>query len=298
MPFDAEKLFMDYNIPYETKGKNIGEGWIGVNCPFCIDQSLHGGINLEEARYNCWICGPNSLENFVSEILEVSFYKAQEIIEEYTTQTRRKIITNLQIKKPTVLSMPEGTGPLQDRHYTYLIKRKFDPYKIEEEYQLIGTTHIGSYKFRIIIPIFINRNFISYQGRDVTGKQELRYKACKKSDEVIHYKEIVYNADNTENKVVIVEGPTDVWRLGRGSVATFGTGWTAQQVLFIAKKKYERIFILYDEGKFAQERAHKLAWNLGTFCKDIQVITLDDGVEDPGSMKQKDADYLMKDIMK
>lgn len=42
-----KQLLIDYRIPFSEQGKNIGNGWIGLKCPFCDDHSNHLGLNLQ-----------------------------------------------------------------------------------------------------------------------------------------------------------------------------------------------------------------------------------------------------------
>jgi len=50
--FDVEQFLYDYSVSYTTSGKNVSQGWIGVQCPFCDDHSSHGGFNINEGYYN------------------------------------------------------------------------------------------------------------------------------------------------------------------------------------------------------------------------------------------------------
>jgi hypothetical protein len=295
MGFDAMKFLEDYSIPNWDEGKNVSPGWRNIQCPFCSDHSNHGGFN-PEGTYICWRCSYHPLEDVISEILQVSYYEAIQIKKEYTTNTRTEIIKKMGIKHASSLSLPGECTDLQKQHRDYLIKRKYDPDKLESKFKLRGTLHYGNYKFRIIAPIYLDGKLVSYQGRDITGKQSLRYKACKMTEEVIHYKHILYNADTVKDRGVIVEGITDVWRLGDGAMATMGTGWTKEQALFIAKKGVKKVFILFDPGSFSTERANKLAWEL-SFLKVNSAVIYREG-SDPGDMPQDEADNFMREVMK
>jgi DNA primase len=152
---------------------------------------------------------------------------------------------------------------------------------------------IGPYKFRIIIPILQRGKLASFQGRDYTGRSDLRYKTCEKEKEVVCHKHLLYNADAIPGEdVVVVEGVTDVWRLGPGSVATFGTGFTQEQVMILAG--YRRVFLLYDGEEAATRRADKLAHAISGLGAEVELVTLDGG--DPAEMSQDDADYMMLEL--
>ena len=57
---------------------------------------------------------------------------------------------------------------------------------------------------------------------------------------VVNYKDILYNMDRVQGeKVVVVEGITDVWRMGDGFVASFGTTLTSAQINLSDKTQFE-----------------------------------------------------------
>jgi hypothetical protein len=216
------------------------------------------------------------------------------IIDQYSVSRMVSTRIRKHETKKKKLIVPETK--LKQIHKKYLIGRNFDPEFLTKKYDLRGTLSIPKgYKYRIIAPIYFNGKIVSFQGRDVSGKQELRYKACKQEMEITNHQNILYNADNCkEDWIVIVEGITDVWRLGDNSSSCFGIEYTPAQVLYIAKN-YKKAFTLFDNEEEAQKQAIKLCNDLkklGTFTQNIKVPEMDD----PAKLKQSDADYLMKDI--
>jgi DNA primase len=185
---------------------------------------------------------------------------------------------------------------MEKRHKQYLINRNFDPDKLEKTWDLRGAGYTGDYKFRIIAPIIFKNKIVSFQGRDITGQSTLKYKTCKTSEEAIHHKHILYGIDKVKNRqAVIVEGITDVWRLGEGAVSTFGISYTEKQVLFISKY-LDRAFILFDNEPTAQQKAKKLAIHLTSVGVKAEVVNIESN--DPAELKQEDADYLMKYLLR
>lgn len=296
--FDAKRFLTDFNIPLWTRGKNVQEGWVNITCPFCNDTSNHGGFNMIKAYYNCWHCGHKFLDQVVEAITDLNRNEVNEIIERYTTTARYHLLKDDQKTKPkdkASLELPVGTTSLTARHREYLLDRKFDPDRLEVQFKLVGTGHIGPYKFRVIAPIFLNGKMISYQGRDITNKAPLRYKACKKKDEIINHQHSLYNIDQAKKrKAIITEGVTDVWRLGPGTVGIFGLGYTQQQLRMI-KARFDICFILFDSSKDANIRANEIAIELSSIGLSTEIILLDKG--DPGSMSQDDANHLKKELL-
>ena len=292
--FDAVKFYQDYEIPFVTEGKNVTKAWINIKCLFCDDSSHHLGVGPGIDYAICWRCGGHSLIDVVKASIECDFYTAKNIIEEYQTQ---KIKTKLPVKKQNKnikVKLPEGTTLLKSTHKDYLESRDFDPDKLVKLYGLQGTGYSGPYKFRIIAPIYLDQKLVSYQGRDVTGKASLRYKTCSKEEEALYHKHTLYAVDLAKkDKVIVVEGITDVWRLGVDVVSTFGTGFTQFQIGMLAKR-FKIIFVLYDSSDEAQEKANLLSHYLGVLGKQTEVIIIEK--DDPANLTDSEADYLKKQL--
>ena len=180
--FDAQKFLEDYSIPISTSGKNTQPGWINIKCPFCYDNSNHGGFNIIKGYYNCWQCGHHSLYDVISKLTGEN---PKQIL--YNYSTRYLINKKLNKKKAPVEKLKIPGSELTKQQRKYLINRNFDPDFLIEKYKIKGTGPTGAYSFRIIAPIFYKNKAVSYQSRDTTNKQKLRYKACSKDKEIIHH---------------------------------------------------------------------------------------------------------------
>jgi hypothetical protein len=94
------------------------------------------------------------------------------------------------------------------------------------------------------------------------------------------------------NAVVVVEGVTDVWRLGYGAVATLGMDWKVEQADQL--RAFERRYILFDPGEKAQGRAEELAEWLSFFPGITEVV---DGLRtDPGDFSDTKANRIMQTL--
>lgn len=296
--FDAVSFCKDHNIAYDTTGPNTSPGWVQIKCPHCRDKTNHCGINVASMHVNCWKCGHHFLDNTISELLGITKKESKELINIYIKSARYHLQKEEKLKPVTSITLPEGTGDLTKLHRDYLLSRNFSPKKIKKIFGIKGTSHLGDYAFRIIAPITYNGRLVSYQGRDVTGRSSIRYKACEKSNEIIHHKHMLYAIDHAKElsrTVVVVEGITDVWRLGPGAVCTFGTSWKQAQLLLLFKH-FDNIFIIFDPEEPAQEKAHALAWGLSSLGKTVEIIT---GLDtDPGDMSEEEAEKLMTNFLK
>lgn len=289
---DICELLDKYNIKYQKTGKNISYGWIGVCCPLCQDSGFHGGFTLAKPiRYSCWRCNYKNPIGVLSKLLSISFSSAQQILELELEST--EIISKIQVgTKPFCL--PDFCGKMTERHKEYLEGRNFNPEFLEKKYKLLGTSHLGDYCHRVIAPIIINNEVVSYQGRDITNRSSMRYKACATENEIIHHKYTLYNIDNAKkDKVIVVEGITGVWRLGDNSVCTFGVKYTIEQVWLLCK--YKKVFIFFDNDDAGQEQSEKLRSFLNTYGIRTVNITVNKN-KDSGSIGNSEAKEIMKCI--
>lgn len=297
--FDLVSFCQDYAVDYSTEGKNVSPGWMNISCPFCSDTSNHLGFSLNNSYFNCWKCGHKTIEQVIAELLgNISSDAIQSIVKSYKT---RDIHVSTNTKKNNVdgnITYPIGTKPLTDNHKSYLESRNFEPQILENIYKLLGTGPVGDYKFRIITPIYNDNQLVSYIGRDITGQSKLRYKACASEKEVISHKDCLYGLDRVLSRgldsIIIVEGITDVWRLGLGSVATFGIQFSIKQITQL--KNFKRRFVLYDSESQAQKQALKLGRYLSGFGGETIILDTKQPGLDPGSMGRDDAKNVMKDL--
>lgn len=297
---DFERFCSDYRIDCATSGNShCAPGWIQVHCPFCPGvPDYHLGVAPKSFAANCWRCGKKSLRDVISELTGVTKQEAGRILDKYSSGKKeiRKGRIALGKQKADKCILPAGTGPLTDRHKTYLINRGYDPEELERIWGIKGTGPIGGYKFRIIAPIYLNGVLVSYQGRDITDKAPLRYKACPKEEEVIDHQQIVYGLDLIEgDTAVIVEGLFDAWRLGPGALSTFGTSFTLAQALLLSRN-IKKAFLLFDSEIAAQIEAEKLGNMLAVFGVEIEIVEMVKRGIDPGDLSPKEAQAIMKEL--
>jgi hypothetical protein len=296
-----EQFYRDHSIDYITEGhKHAQSGWVNISCPFCgnlpgSNPGYHLGYNTHANYFHCWRCGGKHIEQVVQILLNIPHHKVNSIIDEYEGSTLTKTT------KPKIGTNPFQFPPLIEftkHHLKYLEKRKFDP-SIIDEWELKATGNISildqtDYKWRILAPIHWNGKIVSFQGRDITNKSKLKYKACPKKFEIIEHQTILYGKpDKWKTTGICVEGITDVWRFGVNSFAVFGIEYTTKQVRHI-KRQFKRVAIVFDDDPQAQIQAKKLQAQLQLLGVDAFIITIKD---DPGNMDQNEANYLVKQIL-
>lgn len=298
--FDVVAFLDEYDINYKRSGKNIGTMWIGLEeCPFCGVGGGHFGINLQSKSAHCWGCGERALAvKWVQQLLEVSYRDALIVIQKFLSDD---IILDIR-ETGTETLIPTDLKPIGDNAIDYLLSRKFDPDQIVKKFRIqeCGTTSVlklkeqkSDFRWRVFIPIYMRRKLVSYTARDYTGKREPRYRhpfleACE-----IPASSTIYNMDTVKDKCIIVEGPTDVWRMGDGCISLQGIEYTKEQLRYLSEMKLKKAVIMFDSGK--EEQATKLARDLSIFVSKVQVAYLPSG--DPGELSDSEAVKIKYELL-
>ena len=292
---NINQLFKDCGISTAPEfHKHYRRAWVNIPCPFCTGEHLgyHLGYHKTKGYFYCWRCGSKSVEYALGVLLGISKKEAKKLIKLYAV-VRQEYEPRKKEIRPKKLSFPIGIIPLNSKHKMYLKKRGYDPNQLEKEWGLMGTERFGDYKFRIIAPIFYRNQLVSYQGRDYSGLSSIKYKACKQIDEVIPHKETLYGIDKTwKNSILVVEGVTDVWRMGPGSAATFGIEFTPSQITLLSK--WKNVFIMFDSDPQAIKQTEKLGGCLDGLGCNVEILELEKG--DPGDLTQEEANEIMEEI--
>lgn len=290
---DFLKIADDLGITY-TEGRS----WIQVTCPFCGDSGEHLGFNIEKEYFNCFRCGWHPVVETISELAGVPKWQAADIVERNRTGHHSYRLQNIRSGPlPKSVLLPFGTSALGPYHRVYLRKRGFDESDIrqlEEKYNVRGTGPVGDFKLRIIVPIYHYQKMVTYQGRDITDKSKMRYRACSKEQEVRSIKSCLYAADFADKDyVVVTEGVFDAWKLGPRAVATFGTEVSWPQIKQLADRWKNR-FIAFDQDDAGVAASKKLCSSLSVLHGKTYRVTYD--ASDPGSMKKEQIEKFWKEI--
>lgn len=296
---DVESLFLSEGVDFKSSGKNISAGWIGVDCPFCGESNYHCGVNLDSKRYSCWVCSQSgTIVKLIGVLLKINYGQSNRIIDDYRGFHYEMPVRELSEE----VVMPSHIHPLSDVGRRYLFVRGFNALEIAEKYHLQETSmfsylkvkeQVWDFRWRIIIPIIMDREIVTYTGRDFTQKQDPRYRNAPIEAGTILTSECVYNIDSVTDRALILEGPTDVWKMGNESIATLGVKFSHAQINRILKKNLKKCVILFDSG--AEGAAKLLADALGPYIPDLSVFIVDGA--DPGSMDINEAHKLKYDLL-
>lgn len=293
--FDPIAYFEDRNIPYSTEGKNVTEGWANIECPFpfCNDPSNHLGINLESKLFSCWACGEKGgMDRLIQELEGCTWSESQVILGQFQENPYKDIPLDVKYPetgsktaylKDILFDQSLFSDPWPKMHLNYLKGRDFDPEILIPKYRLKACYNVGKYKFRIIAPVIMDNKIVSFVGMDVTRQAKIPYKNASDSESVIPIKSCLYNLDNANETVILVEGITDVWRIGDGAVATLGKKVTMEQINLLIRKGIKRVYLLPDSD--AIDEWEQLGFTIAPLFDHVTLLNLDAG--DPADLTGK-----------
>lgn len=285
----VEEILDELNIPRAPEGHHHRTaGWVQIDCPFCSPGSkkYRMGIGRNGHGCNCWVCGPKRV---LMALAEASGRPGREIIS-FLKGVDTDWIKPIPVRG--TLQLPAGIEPFLLKAHTRFIEAR--GFEVKQLVRLWGIKGIGleggSLCWRLFIPIVYRDLIVSWTTRSISNDVKNRYVSASPAQEAIDHKTLLYGEDYCRHTVVVVEGPTDVWRVGPGAAATFGTGFTTAQVERISK--YPTRVVCYDSAPEAQERARELADQLEPFPGETVIVQLD--ADDPGSASAGEIRRLRK----
>lgn len=286
---DVREVLDEIGIYYSESGKNVSEGWIGVSCPWCDDQTNHLGINLKAKTCSCFKCGTSgNIIKYLSEELN-SFNKAIQILgdavpRELYSQEEQERSRAIKVELPK-----EANRKITEYHAGYLQNRNFDYKELIEKYNLHFCGPLGKWKNRIIVPIVRNYKLITFTSVDISDEAMVRYKHLSKEESIIHVKEWLFGIEYTNNhEIIVTEGFFDKLRIGDSAVCTFGTNVTSEQKKMLSK--FSKVKIVFDGDEAGIKAGEKLANDLSVFT-DVKLFNLPEG-SDPDKLSDEDIKYL------
>ena len=293
---DIEEYLDSIGVDYTHPGsKNTGRESISIECPFCGDHAYSGGnhlgIKTDSKVWNCWICPEKGgLIKLVMKLERCDYNDAVEHLEPFMHLDPSLVLDDQpDVRQPTREVKLPGVNTLLDSHLNYLRGRNFNPNYIFRKYKLRCNGPIGKYKHSLTVPYFKNGRIVTYSIADITNKSKTKYKYLSNEHSIYPMGEILYNIDNALDTVIIVEGITDVWRLGDGAVGLGRKKYTSAQVKRLIK--FKRTFVMLDSD--ASDMGEQLANDLGMFT-ETTLISLNSG--DPCDLSTNEVKLLRKDI--
>ncbi|KKM66046.1 hypothetical protein LCGC14_1485160 [marine sediment metagenome] len=297
--FNITAWLISQGIPFSTEGPNISRkgDWIGINCPFCTspDPSDHLGINLNSKAIKCLRCDTKgTIIRLMMKLLRLPYDDVIEIIEE---QAPRQLTPRTEKERT---SIPETILPLNTvdellpAHRQYLINKNYNPDLIRDKYKIqsIGPVSNPFMENRILIPYIINNRIVTYTTRDISDQSPLRYMACSDESCTIPIDHLLYNIETVKEVAVIVEGTSDVWRMGDGFVAMGSLIWSSARLL--ALRHCKRVILMPDSESHAQDMWEVVSYSLTSLISDVQFASLSEG--DPGQLDEETVRNFRQEI--
>lgn len=184
----------------------------------------------------------------------------------------------------------------------YLEARGFDPDELARTYGVsyCQRSHFFLASRRIVVPLWSGGKLRGWQCRyvgDLNWKDKSKnyppkYFTMPGMKRRLH----LYNSDRAfrYKTGVIVEGPTDAWRLGPMAVCTMGASMSdAQQRMFVRAFRKRSAVLLYDPEVMSEPHVVRLAEALASQIPKFAAVTLPAGT-DPGSL---DRDLLRQLVL-
>ena len=289
---DITEVLRDLSIDFRREGQHhhAHRGWVNVDCPWCGERNrFHMGFSLRSFACNCWICGSHRV---VDSLAKASGRPIPEILQ----LTRGMSFGDW--KRPETdrrqeLRIPDGLEEtLSNLHWRYLEGRGFNPSRIVSTFRIRTISGLSSwknYRWRIFIPLFFRGEMVSWLTRSV-GDREPRYRNAPLDSEKMRAKDLLYGEDLARSSIIVCEGPTDVWRIGPGAVATMGMQVTERQV--IRMLDYPVRIVCFDRSRSAQNRAFHLCRKLTPHPGTTINVLLDS--DDPGCATKEEVQDLRK----
>jgi hypothetical protein len=277
--------------------------YLQTDCPKCSPGSkkYRLGIHRSGWRASCWVCGrlplvemlallaPQSSLNDLQSMLKgiVGVYPSPDQNNRFEGQVIAK-------NRPLNTVKPIGCGQLLPIHKRFLERRHFDPPLLIRDWEIEGIGLSDKYSWRLFIPVLLDKKLVSWTTRSCNHDHAIRYRSAESHQESIPHKSLLYGEDRCGTTCIVVEGPLDVWTLGKGSTCTFGIAYTADQILRIAR--FPIRIICYDNEPQAQKQAVKLCNELSIFPGTTLNVVFETG-KDPSRAKKQEVQEFTKRFM-
>ena len=262
-------------------------GWLQMDCPACGPDTgkYHLGFHKTRGYFHCWVCGALPLVP----TLQALSGQSPSLILALLREAAPAGPIEPRTPHSGRLSLPKGLCALQPAHRSYLQSRGFDPDEIASLWGVKGIGIAAKLSWRLFIPVTYRHETVSWTTRAI-GETNSRYISASQEEEKVNHKSLLYGADMAMHSVVVVEGPTDAWTIGPGTVAVLGLTVTQEQVERI--KAYPIRAICFDSSPEAQRRGRKLADQLSLFPGETHVVQMTG--KDPATAPKSEVKALRK----
>lgn len=301
-------IYANYGIEYWSSGKNVTTGWVNIQCPFCSDHSNHLGINPESELYSCWKCGAKGhFIDLLVKLTGLSYTICKEMVVDsiasFKVRPLDRITDILQGEslEPKIVSggrarLPERFELIAEDTYSPLLDSYLKRRNILRSILIdagCGICRSGEYMNRMIIPVIQEGRLVAYQGADMTGFGNLKYRSSPLSMGNIN--DYLYNYDAIHRRMIVVEGVLDCWRVGVEAVAAFTSSISKEQIKLIIAKGLDELYLCFDCELKAFYKSIKVSREFEAYIPKVGVIRLPFG-KDPDEIGQEKIYQLIDEL--
>ena len=222
-----------------------------ICCPFCGDTRYRLEVNhrwnttdpVTEARFGislmrCYNDGCDANLDAPPLVRRECQQRLQELLRPYVARALGLRTPAAQPKRLTEAKLPGKCVPLSQLPpdhpaNNYLLTRGFHPWRLEQDFRVMYCLEDANENVskRLIIPVYREGKLVGWQARYV-GTPPADYVPKYYTMPGLPKRQLLYNYDNAMHTRfgVIVEGVTDVWRVGKQGVALLGSSLSTHQV--------------------------------------------------------------------
>lgn len=270
-------------VDWITGGVPASKDEVRFDCPnpVCDDVKQKFYWNTELHIGHCFKCNYSANLLKIGRLLGIEYKGTLVSLEQEKPVKKKKI---KKIKKRKGGKTPPGVPIFSSiKGLSYLFSRSVtEKEMIRYEMQWDGTKYSG----RIILPIRDHKNkLVGWVGRHINKYTNPKYLFGPTGFASSNYLFGLNHFESVGRELVLVEGPFDQIRYGRGSVATFGKHFSRGQLsLLLNKEVRPKVIIIMWDGDALKE-ATALADRLYGIFK-VKLVVLPGG-KDPGSIPRK-----------
>ena len=304
---EGESMTGSWSMSSDKRTFNVADSgeYYRVNCPICHDTRHRLWINHR------WGVGAPGVPGVSSDSLwwmlvcyneecyegKDAHFNKRSLEKKVYADTPRNMLSQLRIQPGIVypeLTVVEDPGPctllkdLPEDHEAvkYVRSRGFCPLQLSRDYHIkychsVYKPEHKTAEGRILAPIYMNENYVGWQARFVGEAANYKWTPKYYTMPRFHKGRALYDYDAASLMplVVVVEGITDCWALGAGSVALLGKTLTPHQVAMV-QSKWKHCVLLLDADAVdnSMDAYQKLRRQVNTI-----VVQLPEG-KDPATM--------------
>lgn len=263
-----------------------------ADCPFCDDTRARLGMNSRTKLFHCFNCdAAGNVLGFLMRVLGMTYEAATEMI--LAGRSRRRGLTELRarvevhrtVNTARAIELPTEFEPLvlpetarSHRFWRYLRRRGYSDDLIRQ--YGIGFARAGRFAWRVIIPVVLYGQLMTFIARAVSQEQRPKYRSPPDANN----SRVLFNLERVAGRetVVLVEGAFDALRIPDQAVATLGTHLSQAQRTLLLRAGVRRVVICWDEDDTGLPQAYAAARALRGRMEVLQAA-LPEGA-DPGQL--------------